>query len=32
MWQVVLGFDLPYFSYFDDRVTPEIRKIYMHFD
>ena len=32
LWQEVLGFDLSYFSYLDDRVTPEICKIYMHFD
>jgi len=31
-WQVVLGFDLPYISYLDDLVNPEICKIYMHFD
>ena len=27
-WQVVRGFDLPYISYLDDRVTPEICKDY----
>jgi len=32
IWQVLRGFDLPYYSHLDDYATSEICEIYMNFD